>query len=829
MSALPLLLALAVQNPPAAPPQAPARDTLVLRDGRRIEGKLVLYDRFAEMQLADNRKQRFDSWDVLRTDLAPDFIRVPELLPFPGGLLGRVDYTLLSWKSTLLAVPKQPGNKMVAVDVATLNKVWELDKPLTLVQEPFLVQSVLYLVTLEKDTHPDKRIKIRDNNVPKPVQKVTFKAVDVESCQTLWTETVENVDRNKMVWEFVDNPAPSLHVLSDRIVLRYVKEGWPIDAGVVDKTKGQKVATFVSYDPEKKRVSSTLESREAGDAGGKPFFLLPDTVLLQTFQRPNVFMLSCMDFKTGKLRWQTDWITGKLHEVTEESVFISDPTHFFAVLVKTGKKNEKWSVELAGGAVADLDGSHAYLYRRGRPPLMILGIDLRSGKEVFRLDAGPTDQFTHVALVGHRLIYHDKAYHLRCYDTVDRKELWKWSGLGQTIPGAPRMLGSGLSFYKDGRVTLLDPIAGQAVWEVKGTYTSIVQIGDEGILANKTIGSDLIRRRRGAAKEGTFLTEAGTPLRFALGVGDSWSLPAVDAGVAYSLSSGGWLVAADLKDRKLLWQERVSRTPLNPLARPFARDGNVAVHLNGETHIVAVSNKGRVYQVTHQPLRPDLQFEVAEGGLLATGRGSKFSLVDYASGKKLWESAAQGVQTYVLAGSRVYAANATNLFRLDAKTGAVEETQPGRGVTALAWDGKRAVAATGPYGFGFFGEGEEFKPAWKTQEQGPQVVQKFRGWIAAEGGSVFYSNADAELACFEGGSPEKPAWTFKTPYFTSLLLVHEGKVWFSSTQQGLFGLDAKTGAVAWKREMADAADYTPFLWEGKPAFWSSQGWILNPD
>jgi outer membrane protein assembly factor BamB len=195
----------------------------------------------------------------------------------------------------------------------------------------------------------------------------------------------------------------------------------------------------------------------------------------------------------------------------------------------------------------------------------------------------------------------------------------------------------------------------------------------------------------------------------------------------------------------------------------------------------------------------------------------------------MWDSPAQGVHTYLLAGDKVYAATNTTLVKLDAKTGAVEETQPARGVTALAWDGKRLVAATGPFGFGFFEPPEEFKPAYRTREQAAPIAQKFRGWVAVSGSDVIFSNADGEVACFEGGEGGKVAWSFKTPAYTSLLLVHDGKVWFASHQQGLFGLDAKTGSIAWKRERIDAANYLPFLWEGKPAFWSNEGWILTPE
>jgi outer membrane protein assembly factor BamB len=540
-----------------------------------------------------------------------------------------------------------------------------------------------------------------------------------------------------------------------------------------------------------------------------------------------VFRFASIDARNGKLKWETDWIVGKLHEVTDDSIFVSDTKFFYSLLTKTGKKNEKWSVELLGGSVVDLDASHAYLYRKSGPPKLIQGIDLKNGSDAFRIEMGPADDLTHVARIGHRIVYYDSAKHLHGYDTLAKKEIWKWQTLGQTIPGAPKLLGPGLSVYKDGRMTLLDPTNGTPVWEVRGTYISVNQIGSEGVLANKLAGSDLIRRRREAAGEGVFFTSTRTPIRFSLGVTDAFSVPSVADGVAYTLSSSGWLVACNVKEGKVLWQERVSRTPLNPLCPPFVLGDRVAVHLNGETHVLDLANKGQVYKTPHQPLRPDLHLEMLGTAFPSTGRGRPFGLVEFATGKRLWDAPLQGVTTYALGDGKIYAATASSIVRIDAKTGAVEETQAqARGVTGLAWDGKRLVAATGPYGFGFFAPAEEFKAVFRAKEQNPALVQKFRGWIAAPGGDVVYSNADGEVSCFEGGAPDKVAWSFKTPFFTSPLLAHEGKIWLASHQQGLFGLDQKSGRIVWKREKVDAADYTPILWEGRPAFWSAEGWVL---
>ena len=75
----------------------------------------------------------------------------------------------------------------------------------------------------------------------------------------------------------------------------------------------------------------------------------------------------------------------------------------------------------------------------------------------------------------------------------------------------------------------------------------------------------------------------------------------------------------------------------------------------------------------------------------------------------------------------------------------------------------------------------------------------------------------------------KPEWNFTTPAYCSMPLVHDGRVWVAAAGRGLFGLDLETGSVAWKAELADAALFTPILWDGKPAFWSSDGWLLPAD
>jgi outer membrane protein assembly factor BamB len=150
-------------------------------------------------------------------------------------------------------------------------------------------------------------------------------------------------------------------------------------------------------------------------------------------------------------------------------------------------------------------------------------------------------------------------------------------------------------------------------------------------------------------------------------------------------------------------------------------------------------------------------------------------------------------------------------------------------VTQLAAEGGRVFAATGPYGFGEAGSGIDFRPVFKSGLQNPGIAVKFRGALAAGAGHVYYAHADGVMSCFEGGA-EKTAWTFSAQGFTSPLLVHGGRVWLAAGGRGLYGLNAKTGAVEWSVEpVPDASAFTPFLWDGKPAFWSSDGWLVTTE
>jgi hypothetical protein len=147
-----------------------------------------------------------------------------------------------------------------------------------------------------------------------------------------------------------------------------------------------------------------------------------------------------------------------------------------------------------------------------------------------------------------------------------------------------------------------------------------------------------------------------------------------------------------------------------------------------------------------------------------------------------------------------------------------------RGVTGVAADARRVIFVSGPYGFGAPSP-EGTRPLWKARASDPKIAHRFRGQLALTPDGVLYAHADGALSFVKDGA-EKEEWSVPTPEFTSPLLVHEGRVWFAAATVGLLGVDLKDGRVVSKVAAADAGLFTPILWDGKPAFWSAEGWLV---
>src|SRR5687768_2416380 len=236
-----------------------AKDVVTARDGRRVEGRAREYGQIVEVEGDEGKRTRLFRYDVVRIDPGADFPRCPEVFPFPSDLLEKTDYDYASYRKVLVALPKR-GGKILAVDIAAAKRLWELEVPDLLVP-PVVAGSAIYFVQLKKEMDESRKLKFGGSAMAKEVHRISVKAVDLETCETRWSQAIDNNDRRDVFWTVASNPAPTLHFLPDRVALRIAKDAWPVDsAGNCDKTKPMKFATFVSIDPQQKRILSSVDS-----------------------------------------------------------------------------------------------------------------------------------------------------------------------------------------------------------------------------------------------------------------------------------------------------------------------------------------------------------------------------------------------------------------------------------------------------------------------------------------------------------------------------------------------------------------------------------------
>jgi outer membrane protein assembly factor BamB len=807
-------------------------DVIHTRDGHTVEGRILDYESYIDVEPDPQpgkplpKPVRILRRDILKIDLAPDFIRYPDLMPFPFEEIERADYKYFGAGGMILCLPQPPARKVFAVDLRAAKKVWELELP-NRIGEPVVGGRTVYFCQREKDVDDTKKIKINGTPFSKDVHKLIVTAADLSTGQVLWKQVFDNNDRKDQLWEYIETVPPSLHFLPDRLVIRTLKLGWPMDAAAnVDKKSSQRYVSFISFDPAEKKVLVRTDSSDASEYGGYPYFS-GDSILTQVGLGTGRWKLCNVAMNTGRLRWQTDPIPqGRIFDVTDDFAYVAEGPTLYAYAVKTGKKDDKWSIDATGGTISAVDLNYVYLYRTKRSPRAIVGFDTRKGTEGWKIDMPDGEDYAHLMLAGHRLLYTTKGNSIACFDTLAKKELWRWAAPLQNPVLFPRVMGSALSFYKDGRLVLLDLDTGRKIWEVRQPYQTILQSGDGGIMGKQLQGHDLLRERP-LPKGATFLTPTGTPLRFVLG-DDAWSVPAVEKGILTSMSTGGQLASLDLKTRELLWIQKVTTQTVSPLTAPIVHEKGIAVFAGGDTLLFDPEAKTKRSAVRHLPLRPDRQGEVTPLGMLAVAP-TGVSMVNLSTGEKAWDTPLHGVGAYGVFGGQAFVQTSQNLQILDLKTGAAGDALAiPRSASLIATDGKTIWAASGPFGLFEMSSESEYKSLFKPQRQDQKMVLKgFRGALAAGDGAVFYSHADGELSRFEPGA-EKPTWTYETPGMTSSLLVHGGRLWFAAWGKGLYGLNLKTGVLEWNREgIRDANLFTPILWEGKPAFWSTDGWLVT--
>ncbi len=797
-------------------------DVVHLRQGGRHEGRVVEYPRHVELEEAGGRRLSLLRSEILRIDLTPDLIDCPEAVPFPSDFPERTEHDFFSHRRTLVALPRPPARKAAALDVLTGRRLWVLDLP-NRIGDPVVAGGALWFMQREKTLDPRLKYQVGGTSYAKEIHRLTLSAVELETGRVLLARTFDNNDRKDLLWEFAPEP-PQIDVVPNRVVVRAAKVGHPMDpSGAVNKGQSRAFVTFYTCDSRDPKFFESADSTDAAESKARRI-LLEDALVLQTGLGGGRWILSAVGLRDGRVRWKSDEMQGRLLDLVGDNAYVLGDTHLTALSIRSGKRLEKWAIEHTGGEVFAIDHAHVYYFRRQRTPHAIIGYEVRKATEAFRIDIAERDDVRPLRLVGHRLLVSDRHQAVRAFDTLTRKELWTWQASGTGAVGGVIVLGSGAAFLKDGRLHYLDLLTGRKVWELRATYTSIAPVGDAALLAHRVpVGRDLVRRRAPPPEGAVFLGPTATPLRFSTGE-ETWSVPARADGLLVTLSSGGTCRAFEPGTGKAAWSLSVATSDLRDPPAPVVAGGRLAVTVQGSTHVFNLADRSRLYQTPNAPPRPDRPVTIFDGGFLALAGGT-LSLVDLSTGKKAWDSQARGIRDFAVVERKAYAATSTELAVVSLNSGETEErvAAPG-GATAVDAAGGRIFVAAGPGVFGLAAPGREFREFLRLAA--PPGL-KFRGALAASAAGAIFSHAGGEVGGFDAATG-KPAWTFKAPEFTSPLLVHAGRVWFSAAGRGLFGLDTKTGAVEWQAETPAAGSFTPFLLDGKPAFWSGEGWLVVP-
>lgn len=804
-------------------------DVVHTRQKKTIEGKILDYPQHVEVTQADGKKVVIPRQDIACIEIAPNLIDCPEIIPFPADQVDKAVYDFISLESTLVGLPRPPDRKIVALEVfPAIRKSWELDLP-GRIGDVVVCGKTLYLLQREESVDDTRKIKVAGAPFSRKVHKITVTAVDFVSGQAVFKFTVDNSEGKKELWEFAPG-APLLLASPDRVLLRVVKTGWPMDAkGNVDKSQTRSAVSHYTWDIKSRKLTENTESGLASDPKSR-LFLYEDQLITLTPTGSLQFTLQSAGLSDGKPRWKTEDIGGRFHDIVGDQAYVMDNTHLYAWSLKTGKKVEKWAIQHSDGMIEAIDYDYVYHYRRKQEPRAIIGYDVRKAEKAFEIPIPERDDFKHERLVGHRLLYTDRGQTLRAFDTLQKKPMWEWKGPGTGILANLSLVGSGLTFLKDQRVHHVDLNSGATVWAVRGNFRGLVPVGEAGaVVYRMPLGMDILRRRPPPPEGARFFNANGTPLKYSLGE-DAWSVPAVSGDLVYTLASSGTCYVLDAKKNEVAGTIRVSGSASTPLQAPFILENLLAVHAAGATHVFDAASRNRIFQSPDTPGRGERSPLTANG--LLTLSGGAMVLSESGTGKRLWASQARGIRDFLVSGKKASAITGQGIARVDLATGETEDLCAAPpGVSILAEDGKRLYAAVGPFLAGEARPGDDFREIFKSPQQDAKVLFHFKGWMVATGGKVVFSHAGGEVAGIDPDARDESkrvVWSFPAPEFTSALLAHGGRVWFSAPGKGLFGLDAATGAEAWKAEVSDASLFTPFLFEGRPAFWSSEGWMIQP-
>jgi outer membrane protein assembly factor BamB len=809
-----------------APDQAPApSDTVVLKDGKKVIGRVTPLLRSVEIELKDGKRQSIDRKDIERIELESRIIHYPALKPFPNDKVRDGDFEFVSYGTVLIAVPKLPATKGYGVDLLTGATLWELDFT-NHVGLPLITGAHAYLMRLDSAPSDKLKLKVGGALVAKDVHTLTVTCLDLRTGKPVWTQPFDNLDTAKELhWEYVAETI-QLHLLPKHVMIFSVRRGHNVDKqGVMDKGTTRTFGAFNVYNLEKQKPEKQTVSDEAGGQVGA--YVTDDLFIYLWYDGRDYYRVRAFDFRNGKQKWESEPFRGRLAGVAGKRALVRDDFNLWPLDAGNGKKVEGWQIEHFN-EIASIDDEFLIQFRKSKVPRQVLVWDVTQKKPIehAKIEMG-ADELLWRGRIGPLMFYSDRANTLVCYDLYEKREAWRYAGPSNGEPRHITRQGTAITFYKDGLLVQVDHANGKVTWVCPGDYLRTVQAGDVGTVGLKRGGSDLLSERT-PPKDARFATPTGTPWRF-LYVDDVWGRPVVIGGKIVSLSNKGRLAARDLATGAPAWEVRIAENTNNTPMPLGACGGKVIAGSGGKAFVIDPADGKTLH--TFPVYAPDSAVPflfVGENVLLCDPPGGA-RLIDPATGKVVWQvkefNSAAGWSTD---GRLIWVLDSAQVHEYDAATG-----KHGRAISMpqatnlFLIEGDNLTIANNGFRIGRVAP-DTRDYAWKidAKNQDAGITLKFGGRMAKSDGVLCWANTDGQIL---GLDPEsgRELWKVELKPWVSPWLIHAGRLYVAAPGVGLLGIDIKTGQVPWKLELEDAGLFTPVMIGDKPAFWSSDGWLVD--